>query len=287
VAKSDNIKLVNDFLNESFVMGTSFQEEEVKLAQPEVYEAAIAIYGNWKRTLKEHALTREKIKERDKFNVYCIMKRRVDRFGEGVLRPKNIESELKEKIQETFHTVRSLKEVILSWSEKKVLYEARIYELTGGSLDDLRFGHPELFEKVERYFQDMDQFKETMKLNFGVFPVIAAEIRESMQEIDPSSVSVEFLQRIGYLSDTEVKQIMEAKQISASDVLNFLYNMTAEHKISGNKITEPYLKSQEPVMYLAIKLHFDDLQNAYQKLTERLMQGSMTYRTLTADGGVS
>lgn len=159
---------MNHKLREMYALNESFEEKVVKKKHKKLYKAIIDKYGNWEKAMKLHGVTKKRLKERSKFQLYHIMKNRYDNYGSEALRPKNIKDGLKEEIVEVYSTIKNLKRSLFQWDEDKVMYELRAYILSGGKVEEIQKGNVALSTKINDVFGGIEEVKDEYIGRFGL-----------------------------------------------------------------------------------------------------------------------
>jgi hypothetical protein len=282
-------------LNKIFILNENLDEDEIKKKYPKLHEHALEAFGTWKKALRENGIKKRKLVENEKFYLYHIMKKRYQKYGEEALRPKNIEPEMKDRIVDSYKTLKALRNTIVGWNEDKVLYEVRRLMISGHTFDEIEKNKNELYDKIMLYFDNLDELKEEYTTQFSLKELKQEENEdneeEKQQKIEliskektaPKSAvqtlkEVEervfhMLKEINYYENEEVaeavKRVMEGKYIGKQEVMDYLFKQFTASRMNGQMLTEEKIKTDNPTMYHAFKNYFKNLQEAFGEMTKK------------------
>lgn len=276
--KKEDLRMTKQELNEQiktlYVMNQSMDEDDVKKKHKKVYKQAMNVYGDWEKALRGNAVTKRKLKERQRFMLYVLMKSRYNEYGPEALRPKNIDQDTKDKIVESYKTLKSLRDMIISWSEDKVLYELRIKLLSGASLEGLEKEHPVLYEQMMDHFKDMEHVVEEYDKRFGtpsVQPQIAVKETEEINGTQLGKLA-ETMVKMNYIEKTQdLFSIEEAQYKEKQEISSYVFHEIANSQQSGKKLSMKNIYEENPVMFFAIKMHFGDLETAVSEMMKTVV----------------
>lgn len=264
-----------------YVLNENMEEVDVSKRHSELYFAVLETYGSWKKALKLNGIGKRNLKERQKFMVYCIMKARLEKFGDESLRPKNIDEDTKQKIVSVYPAIRNLTQNVLkNWSEDKVMYELRLFLLTGGDAENLDASHPELFHHMTELFGDFEAVNDEYHERFGVrinhekkqvsreSLETAAKKPETQQKKKKATrqpeevIDLNALRTMGYLTEDQVNEIRSAQEVTEEQMFDFLMDEIVQARIDGIRLNEERLKERNSAMYHAVINHYGKLDNA-------------------------
>lgn len=274
---------INTQIKQLYIYNESLDEEIIKEKQPTIYEQVVEQYGNWEKALESNGINRKKIKERQRFMLYALMKHRYIQYGPEALRPMNIDEETKEKIVESYKTLKALKETIISWSKQKVLYELRIHLLGGLSLETIEKDVPLLYERLLQYYEDMNEVITVYNQNFGSPTILYSrkkkveEETKPMQEEQPVNMLDELavsMVRLNYINRPEdLLSLQEAQKATKEEITQFVSQMAGLSALSGERLTLEMVYDKNPVMYFAIKMNYGDIKGAIEALMAQSVVG--------------
>lgn len=159
---------IHDQIKEKYAINESLEEADVKKEDKKLYKEAVKTYGSWEKTLKNTGIIKRNLREREKFVLYSIMRRRFELYGEEALRPKNVTpEELKERIVENFKTLKNLTTIVKNWDEDRIMYEIRKAFLTGSTIQDIEKENAELYEQMLYHFKNLEHAQEEYYKRFG------------------------------------------------------------------------------------------------------------------------
>lgn len=283
---------INERIKEKYALNETLEEDEVKKEDKKLYKEAVNIYGSWDKALKSNGIIKRNLREREKFILYSVMKRRYEMYGEEVLRPKNVQPEtVKERIVEAFKTLKALTNTILNWDEEKVLYELRAEFLTGHTIEEVERSNPELYEQMMYHFKNLEHVKEEYNKRFGmgvefVIGDLEDEIREEMtrkpkeiqvkkqtkRSVDDDAL-IDMLVKLNYLkNEEEINHIKEASEITREEMISYIFTSLADVSKKGTKLTEEYIRKDNPAMLFAIRAEFGTVEKAFNEMKEKLLQ---------------
>lgn len=269
---------LNEKIKEMYTLNESLNDSDVKKKHKNVYKKALDVYGEWEKALRGNAVTKRKLKERQRFVLYVLMKSRYNEYGPEALRPKNIDDETKEKIVESYKTLKTLRDIIVNWSEDKAIYELRLALLGGATLENLEKMHPVLYEQMMDHFKDMNDVVEEYDKKFGT-PSIAPETLKGEMEDAPMNINdikleelAETMVRMNYIEKTEdLFSIEAARHIEKKELSSFIFQKIAQAQQTGEKLSLKRIYESNPVMYFAIKMHYGDLESAVNEITKLIV----------------
>jgi len=277
---------LNENIKELYIMNQSLEESNVKKHHKNIYKEATTIYGTWGKALRNNAVTKRKLKENQKFMLYAIMKKRNSDYGHEALRPLNIEDEIKDKIVESYKTLKALKDIITgTWTQDKVLYEMRIQFLTGSTVERFEQEHPSLYEQAMEYFNDFDEVIEEYDKRFGTPSITAISADQGGEtNVQTSEVPQKMVMgddQLDELANTMVRMkyiekpqdlfnIQEAQSKEKEDISSYLFKMIVDAQQNNQKLSMKKVYSEDPVMYFAIKIHYGDLETAINSVKSQL-----------------
>ena len=291
---------MNEEIKRMYVLNENMEEAEVSKEKTELYFSVLETYGSWQKALRLNGIGKRALKERQRFMTYCVMKGRLEKYGEEALRPKNIDEETKEKITEVYTSIKELtKEILKNWTEEKVMYELRLYLLTGGKVNGLESNNPELYHHMKTLFGSFEKAAEEYSERFGTkIEREAAVSKETLEEAakkptavkskaakqqpkkqekkgrskektkektDSTAIALEELLAMGYLTEDQVAEIRMAKEVSDQEMFDFLMDEIVQARIDGTKLTEERLKERNSAMYHAVISRFGKLNNALRE----------------------
>jgi len=260
---------LRDLFHEMYVLNYSLDEKEIKKERKELYEEVIKNHGTWQKGLKAYGITKKRLKERDRFHLYWILKKRFEKYGEKALRPKNIDPLTKDRIVEVYKTMKNLNRILKSWDEEKVLYEIRMYLMTGGEMENLKYEHPKLYQYMLKHFDDADGFYEEYYSRFGFGEEKEEKEKEAKDENEQETSKLkDMLILLGEYTNEEVESMIEASSKTKDDVMLYLMEELLNAKRKGEYPTEEKLKKGNLVMYYALKAHFGTMKNGLYEITE-------------------
>jgi len=262
-----------------YIMNKSFRNEDVKRENGDFYEKVIDKYHSWQKALRENGINKRKLKERDKFYLYWIMKKRYNKFGESSLRPKNIDQETKDKIVETYKTIKNLKRIIKMWDEEKVLFEVRAKILTGEKMEELEKKDPKLYQHIVAYFDDLETFQEEYHSRFMLETPERNEQKEPIQvqqKEEPKTTSVssedgrlrKMLIQLGEFTEEETNMLIEASEKTKDEVMIYLMEKLLQAKKQGVIPSDESIKEENLTMYYAMRAYFGTFRQALKQITE-------------------
>lgn len=267
---------VNEQIKTLYIMNQSMEENEVKKKHKKVYKEAMNVYGDWEKALRGNAVTKRKLKERQRFMLYVLMKSRYNEYGPEALRPKNIDQVTKDKIVDSYKTLKSLRDMIISWSEDKVLYELRIKLLSGAKLETLEKEVPVLYEQMMDHFKDFEHVIEEYDKRFGtpsIQPVSAVQEEEDheihgvqLEKLAETMVKMNYIEKTQDLFSIEAAQYKEKQEISS-----YVFHEIANSQQTGKKLSMKNIYDSNPVMFFAIKMHFGDLETAVSEIMKTVV----------------
>ena len=267
---------VNEQIKTLYIMNQSMEENEVKKKHKKVYKEAMNVYGDWEKALRGNAVTKRKLKERQRFMLYVLMKSRYNEYGPEALRPKNIDQVTKDKIVDSYKTLKSLRDMIISWSEDKVLYELRIKLLSGANLETLEKEVPVLYEQMMDHFKDFEHVIEEYDKRFGtpsIQPVSAVQEEEDhgihgvqLEKLAETMVKMNYIEKTQDLFSIEAAQYKEKQEISS-----YVFHEIANSQQTGKKLSMKNIYDSNPVMFFAIKMHFGDLETAVSEIMKTVV----------------
>lgn len=287
-------------LKEHYVLDGNFSEEYVQKHNKPLFKLANEVYGDWQKALRNNQISKRKIREREKFVLYCMMKNRYEKWDKEALRNKNVlPVEIKDRIVDVYKTMKTLKDVIFNWSEERVLYELHAYFLKGGTFEQLEEDEPTLYENMLEYFQDLNHLVQQYDRRFGMptidpehlvaslqdelepIQVAGNENEEVLETVGEAPVPVEnsflngdledILVKLNYIEKDDIQHLKEATHISKEDISTYLFSMLAQVKMQDKKLTDNMIKEDDASMFFAIKAQYGDLKTAVQALTASLL----------------
>jgi len=276
----EHTQIFNTF-QRMYIMNESFRHEDVKRENNDFYEKVVETYHSWQKALRENGVNKRKLKEREKFFLYWIMKKRYMKFGESSLRPKNIDQETKDKIVDTYKTIKNLKRIIKMWDEEKVLFEVRAKILTGETLDELEKSDSKLYQQILTYFDDLETFQEEYDSRFmleGVLkenekPKEQESIKEEKEEKKSTAFSEDgrlrkMLIQLGDYTEQETNMLLEASEKTKDEVMIYLMEKLLQAKKEGIIPTDESIKEDNLSMYYAMRAYFGTFRQALKQITE-------------------
>lgn len=270
-------KGLDEQIKELYVFNEPLDEEYVKKNHKKIYKQAVDDFGEWDKALRGNAVTKRKLKERQRFMLYALMKGRYQQYGPEALRPKNIDQETKDKIVESYKTLKALKDIIMTWTEDKALFELRIHLLSGADLKTLKKDYPVLHEQILTHYKDINNVIEQYDKNFGI-PSIQPEKTMAVQEELQEKVDVQLDQlaeamvKMNYIEKTEdIYAISEAQTKTKIEISAYIFQKIAQVQLEGKKLSMKEIYKENPVMYYAIKLTYKDLETAISKVTKSII----------------
>jgi hypothetical protein len=160
---------VNEKMKELYVSGESLDEGVVKKKNRKMHKEILSVYGSWEKAKRASDITQRKLREREKFMLYSILKVRQEKYGEEATRPKNIHpEEFKERIVKVYKTIKAVKDIINNWNEDKVMYEMYTAFLTGSTIKEIKEGQHELYEHILDFYDSIDNALIQFNKRFGV-----------------------------------------------------------------------------------------------------------------------
>lgn len=275
---------LNEKIKVLYIFYADLDEKEIKKERKLLYKEAIDAYGTWEKALVTNGITKRKIREREKFVLYYLLKVRFEKYGVEAIRPKNVHpDDIKNRIVHSFKTLKTLKDIVLNWNEEKVMYELHAVFLTGTPVDTLKEKFPELYEQMLGYFSSYTNALNEYNKRFGL-PDISPE-KNPMNETNllqtrPQKVNNEevddlmsMLIKLRYIDNkSDAKAITEANRLRKEEVNSFLLHALAEAQISGIPLTEDTIKTKNPVIYFAMKVHYSHLDNAFYEITKQFVK---------------
>lgn len=209
VTSKDKKESLNEKIREMFIFCTDLDANNVRENEKELYKEIVDVYGNVEKALRVNGITKKKLKEREKFAIYEMLKRRREKFGEEALRLKNIyPNQFKKRIVESYKTVKAVKDLIDNWNERKVLFEMHRSFITGMKLDEVENVYPELYKEIQDYFGSYEQALESYDKWFGL-PTIQESLGVHMEEMmNEDEVEVQHPQQMLLTFEDEDQEIM-------------------------------------------------------------------------------
>ena len=273
---------VQEKIKELYVFNASLDEEEVKKKRKKLYREITTYYSNWDRALLSCGISKRKLREREKFTLYFLLKGRLEKYGPEAIRPKNVQPlEVKERIVNSFKTLKALRDIVIQWNEDKVLYELHAAFLTGAEVDEIEKTYPELYEHMMDHFKDIKDVLEQYNKRFGL-PSIApeqvlAQLEEEEQEphemLAKNDDLIDMMIKLNYIDKEEdAEAIIQANRLGKETVIAYLFEALSRAQKSGVKITEQGMREEEPAIYFAMKAHYKNLENAFKEMTKTLVE---------------
>ncbi|MCK1999980.1 hypothetical protein MZM54_01105 [[Brevibacterium] frigoritolerans] len=249
-----------------YLKNESVTEKDVVVNDLQFFHLVLEEFGSWHKLVKEVGILNRHLKEREKYYLYLMMKERKERFPSDVLRKKNIEPEIKEKIANGFGTIKKLTHEILDgWNQDRVIYEAHTYFITGGTPELLSKKNPILSENIAKFFADEAHFYDEYQRRFLIQPLEEIQTQQEIQE--PEEVPAAqgqgldisaLLLAVGYLDKDKADNIAAAEKTSIEEVQEFVNNLDPN-------MTESQLAEENARMFLAVVNKFGNLSNARQQ----------------------
>lgn len=272
----------NEKVKQLYALNANLDEPSVKRERKKIYKEVINSYGNWDKALRANGLTKRKIREREKFVLYFILKRRYEKYGSESMRPKNVKpEEIKERIVNSFKTLKGLKDIVKNWNEDKVLYELHARFLTGCTIENVEKDEPELYEEMLDHFKDLNHAIEAYDKRFGVpsiKPYVAEEIEEYKKEeketvnVTSNDDLINMMIKLNYIEKQEdAEALAKASNITNEEMISYLFSVLADAQIKGEKVSEKSLKEKDASMYFAIKAKYQSLENALHDITKSIV----------------
>lgn len=287
---------VQEKLKELYVFNASLKEEEVKKKRKKLYKDISAHYRNWDRALQSCGITKRKLREREKFTLYFLLKGRYEKFGPEAIRHINVKPlEVKERIVHSFKTIKALKDIVLEWDEDKIMYELHAAFLSGATIEELAKVHPVLHREMLKQFSDIEQVLAQYDRRFGLPHIGFERITEAKEvarqetveskEATPIEVElasngdvlenddlIDMMIKLNYIeSEADAQAIVEANKLRKEDVAIYLFDALAHAQKSGVKITERAIRENNPVIYFAMKAYYANLENALSEMMASLI----------------
>lgn len=270
-------------VKELYVFNSEMDESSVKKERKRLYKDALSLFETWEKALKACGITKRKIREREKFILYFILKERYKKYGVEAMRPKNVQpEEIKERIVNSFKTLKALKDTITNWNEDKVMYELHSAFLTGTSLDEIEEKNPDLFENMMDHYKDVKHALNEYDKRFGLPTIDGKEIKIVTSENKDLNMAVSnsydndelinMMIKLKYIENEEdAKAILEAKNIEKQEIVSFVFRVLGNAQINGEKITEDSIKKENPAIYFAMRATYGSLENALREATNSLV----------------
>lgn len=216
---------VNEKIRELYAKNFSFNEFDAKKNQEEFYNDVIKEFGTWQKGLKAHGINKKVLKEREKFHIYFIMKNRYEKYGEMALRPKNIDPLIKDRITETYKTIKNLKIMLDTWNEEKTLFEVRKKILTGNQFEDLFDEDGDLTRNIKEMFKNPFNLEKEYNNKFG--------LRKQNKYLESAAAeAVVDSEEVPYVETDEKNK--ESKQKNNKKVVNLEEERGKKEKSSSN-----------------------------------------------------
>lgn len=251
-----------------FVLGESLSEKVNKENNANFHKEVIASFGSWRNALRTQEINKTNLKNRDRFLIYYRMKRRFEQRGDDLVRHKSVDHETKMEIKRLFGTHNKLMLTIKTWNEDKVMYELRAALLTGSRPSTLSIEHPQLFEQIEIFFDNIYSALSEYQERFGrevtelSDSVTTTENEVVENEKDSIHPNLDDLVRLGYLDENEAKEITELETITTDEIDDFLMALDSECKEHNINLTEARVKETDIVMFKAITKLYGNVENA-------------------------
>lgn len=291
---------IQDKMQEMYVLDHTFNEQLVQAEQKDFYQNVVGMYGTWQKGLRAYSINRKKLKEREKFHLYWILKQRYEKYGEMALRPKNIDPVIKDRIVDVYKTMKNLNRIIKTWEEDKVLYETRALLLSGEQLDKIKQTQPSIYKQIIKFYEDIEGFQEEYENRFGIqkqtidvaqteepveeSPVATTVQKEETNEPTPVVEQVaepthetpvksaneleELLIKCGVLTKEQIQTLYTIGSISKDDVVVFIMEKILEAKKEGKTLSEETIQAADPTMYLAVNFHYGTLKQVLKEIRE-------------------
>lgn len=277
---------INEKIREMYVFNANLEEDNVKKQRKKLYKEVVGAYESWDKALQVNGITKRKIREREKFLLYYMLKQRYEKYGVEAIRPKNVQpQEIKDRIVNSFKTLKALKDIVSNWNEDKVLYELHAALLTGATISNLEKEESELYEQMMDHFKDLNHALEQYNKRFGIPSIAPEQMLHSVEEDDEdddidvhvlhtkTDDLIDMMIKLQYIdSEEDAEAITKANHIKKDDVISFLFNALADAQVSGQKITEEGIKKKNAAVYFAIKAHYRNLENAFKEITKSLVE---------------
>lgn len=273
---------VQEKIKEMYIFNASLDEEDVKKKRKKLYKDISSHYSNWDRALASCGITKRKLREREKFTLYFLLKGRLEKYGQEAIRPKNIKPlEVKERIVNSFKTLKALRDIVVQWDEDKVLYELHAAFLKGAEVEQLESEHPELYEHMMDHFKDIKDVLEQYNKRFGLPSIAPEQLLEQLDEEEEDTQEVlaknddliDMMIKLNYIDNEEdAEAIIQANRLGKEDVVAYLFEALSKAQRSGVKVTEQGIRSEQPAIYFAMKAHYKNLENAFKEMTKSLVE---------------
>jgi len=274
---------VNQRMKEMYLLNASLDENVVKKERKKFHKDVLNTYGNWDKALRVNGITKRKLREREKFMLYFMIQERYEEHGEEAIRPKNIKpDEIKERITDSFKTIKSLKDIIKNWNEDKVLYELHAAFLVGADVEELEHDEPALYEQMLDHFKDVNEALVQYDKRFGIPTIVPEHLRQSEEEEEAqvethsnmvvSDDLIDMMIKLNYIENEEdARAIVQASRVTKQEILSFLLNSLAEIQLKGQKLDDEYVKEKDLAMHFAIKAEYGNLEEAFKEITRTLV----------------
>lgn len=264
-----NKQQIDKKIKEMYTINQSLDESAVMEEEADLFDAVLKAYGSWEKALRSNGIWRKHLKERSRFMLYCRMKFRTETYGEEVLRPKNIDEETKDAILQVYTGLRELtKDTMKNWTESKVMYELRLFLMTGGQMNGLQPNDPELHHHLLAIYGSEEKAAADYLERFGT-KLAAGEKKKKAAKPSPvqkesqeEQVDLEELLAMGYLSKQQVQDIRASKEVTEDELYEFLLDEIVEARVENVKLSEGRLKERNAAMYHAVIGRFGTLKKA-------------------------
>ncbi|PGK51609.1 hypothetical protein CN918_27845 [Priestia megaterium] len=283
---------VNEAIKKLYIMNESLEESDVKKLHKKLYKNAINLYGQWDKVLRGNFITKKKLKERQRFMLYAMLKNRYMQKGADKLKYKEIDPDTKEQIVQYYKTVKALKDIVISkWTEDKVMFEMRIVFMSGATVQNLDTEYPVLYEHILNHYNSLEMALEDYDKRFGM-PTISADMsvskkqtaslelvlpskpEEQPQHSDEGPVLENGLEleelanimvRIDYLDNKQdLYSMVEAQKVDVQEIQAYVMPRYVTSKFDNKEFTLKTIYKENPVMHFAIKIHYGDLESAIE-----------------------
>lgn len=201
-----------------YLSGESLNEYDILNSKESFFRSVLQSYGSWHNFEKSVGILQRHIREREKFELYWIFKRREEKFGPESLRHKNIESKFKKKISDNFRTVTYLtNDLIKNMNNEALLYEVHAEILCGETLETIKKNEV-MINRIEKNYDGLKGFKEEYKKMFLIEIPEKTISKDMDEELDYELLSTVFsdiqtLLDVGFITEKRLLEIqLELKE---------------------------------------------------------------------------
>lgn len=195
-----------------YLSGESLREYDILEKNELFFKTVLIKYGSWNNFEKSVGILQRHIRERERFELYWIFKRRLKEFGEESLRHKNIEDMFKEKMVDHFRTVSYVTNTLIKQGKNEALY----YEVHARILCGITFEEILKLEEFKKFGIDkidkdsfFEEYQRKFLLDLNKIYTIDNKEELDFELLETVFTDVKTLIEIGFLDEDKLLEIQK------------------------------------------------------------------------------